>query len=311
MRVVFMGTPDPAAVSLRAVAAAQDVVSVYTQPDRPAGRGLDVRSSPVKSAARALGLGVQEPASLKDADEHGRLRELEPDAIAVVAYGQILPPEVLDIPRLGCVNLHFSLLPKWRGAAPVERALIAGERLTGVTTMLMDAGLDTGPILLQERDHVAPEDTGGAVLERLAALGAALLVRTLAGLEGGTVTPKPQPDISASYARRITSTDAELVFEMPAARLVDLVRALNPDPGAFTWYRGRRLKVWGVRAIPGSGQAGTIAAVADEGPDIQTADGRVRLLEVQPEGKKRMSGQEFVRGYRPAVREALGAHDTP
>lgn len=302
-----MGTPDTSVPSLDALSGAHDVVCVYTQPERPKGRGLEPAPSPVKAAAAALGLDVHEPPSLADPAEHERLRSLRPDVVCVVAYGHILPPEILATPPSGCVNVHFSLLPRWRGAAPVARAIMAGDRVTGVTTMLMDEGLDTGPILLQERQRIGPDDDAGVVTARLAELGAGLLVRTLEGLAAGTVRPKAQPSSGATYARKLRPEEGELAFELPAARLAAHVRGLAPEPGAYTWFRSRRLKVFRVREVPGAGEPGTVAAAADDGPEVQTGDGRLRLLEVQPEGKRRMSGGEFVRGYRPAVREHLGS----
>jgi methionyl-tRNA formyltransferase len=307
MRIVFMGTPRASAETLHALAAKHDVVLVLTQPAKPAGRGLQTRPSPVWEEAEFAGLEVAEPPTLKDELVQARLSDLAADAIVVVAFGQILPAPVLAAARLGCVNVHFSLLPRWRGAAPVERAIMAGDRFSGVTTMLMDEGLDTGPILLQEREPILESDTGGSLLERLTPVGARLLLTTLEGLESGSVKPKAQPDAAATYARRLGPREAELAFELPAKRLVDQIRALDPDPGAFTWFRGRRLKVWRGAALPGSGRAGSIATVDASGPDVATGDGRLRLLELQPEGRNRMTGAEFVRGYRPAVREDLGA----
>src|SRR3990170_345600 len=221
MRAVFMGTPEASVPSLRALSTGHEVAAVYTQPERPRGRGLEVQPSPVKSAALEVGLEVIEPKTLKDPEEHERMRTLRPDVVCVVAFGQILPEEVLAIPPKGCVNVHFSLLPRWRGAAPVERAIMSGDKVTGVTTMLMDPGLDTGPILLQERERILPEDTGGALLSRLAELGSRLLLRTLDGLSDGTLTPRPQPDEAATYARKLRPEEAELAFELAAVRLVD------------------------------------------------------------------------------------------
>lgn len=301
-----MGTPPAAVPSLRAVAAAHEVAAVYTQPDRPSGRGLKVQPSAVKDAAVELGLHVLEPSTLKTPEEHDRLRALAPDAVTVVAYGQILPPEILETPRIGCVNVHFSLLPKWRGAAPVERAIMAGDRLTGITTMLMDPGLDTGPILLQERVAIEPDDTTGTLLERLAEIGAAQLVVTLERLESGAVRPRPQPEVAATYARKIRPEEAEVSFRLPAERIVNQIRALNPEPGAFTWFRARRLKVWRASERSGEGVPGVVVASDDEGPQVQAGRGRLLLEEVQPEGKRRMSGAEFAHGYRPAPGEQLG-----
>jgi methionyl-tRNA formyltransferase len=281
MRVVFMGTPAAAVPTLRAVHQSFDVAAVYTRPDKAKGRGLRLEASPVKKVATELGIRVEQPKSLKN--DVQTLRDLAPDVILVVAYGAILRPDVLDIPKLGCVNVHFSLLPRWRGAAPVERAIVAGDERTGVATMLMDEGLDTGPILLQEPEEIRPDDTTGTLTSRLAELGAELAVRTLHALEQGKVTPRPQPAEGDTYAAKIEPTDAHLDPSLPADVLARTVRAMNPSPGAYVSFRGKRLKVWR-------------AAVGSDG--VVIGDG-LRLLEVQPEGKKRMSADEFARGYRP------------
>ncbi len=299
MRVVFMGTPDAAVPTLRALAAAHDVVAVYTRPDKPRGRGLRTEASPVKVAAQELGAEIVQPAKLRGGAE--QLVAFAPDAVVVVAYGAILPPEVLAVPELGCVNVHFSLLPRWRGAAPVERAILAGDQRTGVTTMLMDEGLDTGPALLVESVDIGPEDTTGTVRSRLAELGAALLVRTLDGLASGTVTPQPQDDDGVTYASKVDPDESRLDPSEPAAVLERKVRAFHPAPGAFLPFRGKRLKVWRATVGPGGGDEGTFVGGA-----VQTSDGRLRLDEVQPEGKRRMSGAEFVNGYRPKDGESIG-----
>ncbi len=306
MRVVFMGTPEAAVPSLHAVADAYDVVAVYTQPDRPKGRGRRAAPSPVKVAAQHLGVEVVEPASLRAPEEVERLRTYGPDAVAVVAFGQILTPAILEVPALGCVNVHFSLLPRWRGAAPVARAILAGDRVTGVTTMLMDPGLDTGPVLLTASEPIRDDDTGGDLTARLATLGAALLVRTLDGLSADTLTPRPQPDEGATYAKKIEAAEGELDLSEPAEDLARRVRALYPHPGTHTSFRGKRLKVWSAVSEAGDGIPGEIVEAAGPGVVVACGRGRLRLLEVQPEGKRRMSGEEFARGYRPAPGESLG-----
>ncbi|HYZ91477.1 MAG TPA: methionyl-tRNA formyltransferase [Actinomycetota bacterium] len=285
MRLVFMGTPEAAVPSLRAVAERFDVVEVYTRRDRPKGRGRKVAPSPVKVAAEELQLRIVQPKTLRDQAEH--LRSLGLDAIAVVAYGMILPAGVLDAPRLGCVNVHFSLLPRWRGAAPVEHAILAGDERTGVTTMLMDAGLDTGPALYERVVSIAPDDTTGTLTQRLAALAPDLLVRTIEDLDAGSVRPRPQDEGAATLAPKIEPSHARLDPGRPAAELARVVRAMNPAPGAYVDFRDGRLKVW--QASVDSG----------EGPPLQTAQGRLVLVEVQPEGRKRMPGDAFIRGYRP------------
>jgi methionyl-tRNA formyltransferase len=299
MRVVFMGTPDAAVPTLRALAGTHDVVAAYTRPDKPKGRGLRVEASPVKTAAVELGIEVVQPKRLRAGAE--QLAAFAPDVVVVVAYGAILPPDLLAVPAIGCVNVHFSLLPRWRGAAPVERAILAGDERTGVTTMLMDEGLDTGPMLLVEAIDIAPDDTTGTMRERLAEIGAPLLVRTLEGLAAGDVAPKPQGEAGVTYADKIDADEARLDPSVPAAALERKVRAFHPAPGAFLPFRNKRLKVWRASVEPGSGDAGTFAGGA-----VQTPDGRLRLNEVQPEGKRRMSGGEFVNGYRPKDGEAIG-----
>lgn len=304
MRLAFMGTPEAAVPTLRQLVSAFDVVEVYTRRDRPKGRGRRLAESPVKLAASELGLPIVQPKSLRGEAEH--LRSLDLDAIAVVAYGMLLPPDVLASTRLGCVNVHFSLLPRWRGAAPVEHAILAGDERTGVTTMLMDEGMDTGPALYEETVVIAPDDTTGTLTERLADLAPELLVRTLEDLDAGSVEPRPQDDALATLAPKITPADAELDPRRPADELELRVRAMNPAPGAFFEFRGGRLKVWNAAADAGRGAPGMIVL---DGPDVavQTRSGRLRLLEVQPEGKNRMAGDAFVRGYHPEVGNQVGS----
>jgi methionyl-tRNA formyltransferase len=292
MRIVFMGTPGAAVPALRALNAEHEVVEVYTRPDKPRGRGLKLEASDVKIAAEELGLRVVQPKRLRAQAE--ALAQLEPDAICVVAYGALLPPEVLEVPRLGCVNVHFSLLPRWRGAAPVERAILAGDERTGVTTMLMDEGLDTGPILLQVPVGITADDTSGSLRAKLADIGAPLLVRSVGELASGALTPQPQPDDGVTTADKIDPAEAELDPTGSATILERKVRAFDPAPGAFLSFRGKRLKVWRAAAEAGAGEPGRL-----QGSSLQTADGRLELLVVQPEGKRRMSGEEFARGYRP------------
>jgi methionyl-tRNA formyltransferase len=302
VRIVFMGTPEASVPSLRALADAFDVVGVYTRRDRPQGRGLKLTPSPVKAAAIELGLTLEQPKTLRTQAAH--LAGLAPDAIAVVAYGMLLPPDVLDVPRLGCVNVHFSLLPRWRGAAPVERAIMAGDDRTGVVTMLMDPGLDTGPVLHGETIPVGPGDTSGSLRHSLGELAPPLLVRTLRDLDAGSVTPTPQDDAAATLAPKIEPHEAELDPARPAIELERVVRAMDPSPGAFIRFRGGRLKVWRASVEPGDGAPATVADAA--GFSVQTAVGRLRLDEVQAEGKRRMSAEEFARGRRPVPGEAIG-----
>lgn len=304
MRVVFVGTPAAAVPSLRAVHEAFETAAVYTRPDRPRGRGRHVSPSPVKEEAVALGLRVEQPTSLRKEAE--RLTEIAPDVIAVVAYGMILPKSVLDVPKLGCVNVHFSLLPRWRGAAPVERAIAAGDVKTGVCTMLMDEGMDTGPVLMRAEVPIAEHDTTGTVTGLLAIIGGGLLVRTLVALEDGTITPQPQPDKGAVLAPKISVEEAELDPGRPAVELWRKVRAFDPAPGAYTWIDGRRVKVWRATVGPGEGEPGRVAAVGDESIDVQTSAGRLHVLELQAEGKRRMRASDFLRGHRVQPGAAVG-----
>jgi methionyl-tRNA formyltransferase len=297
-----MGTPEAAVPTLRSLAASHEVVGVYTRPDRPRGRGLRMAASPVKEAAAELGLPVFQPRTLREEGE--RLRGLAPDAVVVVAYGIILPAGVLAVPRLGCVNVHFSLLPRWRGAAPVARAILAGDERTGITTMLMDEGLDTGPILYREVVAIAPDDTTGTLTRRLAELAPGLVARSLEDLDTGRITPQPQEEAGATVAPKVEPEEAALDPRLGAAALERAVRAFDPFPGAHVGFRGRRLKVWKAAVRAGAGDPGTMV-VADDGPALQTSDGRLLLAVVQPEGKRRMTGAEFVRGYRPAPGERL------
>ncbi|MGH2758773.1 MAG: methionyl-tRNA formyltransferase [Actinomycetota bacterium] len=308
MRVVFMGTPEAAVPSLRTLARSFDVVGVYTRRDRPRGRGRKVSPLPVKEAATELGLQIVQPKSLRG--EAGALRALEPDAIAVVAYGMILPAGVLDVPRLGCVNVHFSLLPRWRGAAPVERAILAGDESTGVVTMLMDPGLDTGPMLYREELDIGPNDTTGTLTRRLAEIAAPLLVRTLNDLDAGSVVPTPQDDAAATLAPKVEASEAELDTRRPAAELERRVRAMAPSPGAFLWFRGRRLKVLRATLAEGEGEEGSVVDAEGDVFAVQTTEGRLRLAEVQPEGKRPMAAGAYVRGHRPGVGEPIGPSAT-
>lgn len=318
LRVVFMGTPDFSVPSLEALlGAGHDVVAVYTQPDRPRGRGRRLTFSPVKEAALKAGIEVYQPRSLRDEGVLDELRRGRPDVIVVVAYGQLLPKAVLELPPLGCVNVHASLLPRHRGAAPIQAALAAGDAVTGVTTMFMDEGLDTGDIILKRELPIAPDDDAGSLHDRLAIAGAELLVETLARLEAGDESRTPQDDGLATYAPRLTKDDARIRWTGAADDVVNHVRAFAPRPGAFTWHRGRALKVLeartaskaGAKEAEGSGPGdtaggavasapGTFLEVAGEGIAVAAGRGRVLLTRVQPPGRAPMSGRDFANGFR-------------
>jgi len=301
MRLVFAGTPEPALPSLEALLASRhEVVAVLTRPDAPAGRGRTLRPSPVRERAEAAGLEVLTPVHPRDQDFQARLRELAPDCCPVVAYGALVPPAVLDIPVHGWVNLHFSLLPAWRGAAPVQHAVLAGDEATGATTFRLEQGLDTGPVFGVTTEEVGPRDTSGDLLERLAVAGAGLLVVTLDAIEDGSVQPTPQPADGVSLAPKITVEDARVDWTAPALRVDRLVRACTPAPGAWTTLRGKRVKLGPVtmteqRLAPGELRDGLVG----------TATTAVRLGGVRPEGKAAMAATDWLRGLRLAPGEAF------
>jgi methionyl-tRNA formyltransferase len=314
VRVAFFGTPEPAVLALEALLASRhEVVCVVTRPDRPRGRSGRPEPPPVAARARTVGLPLVQPETPREESFAARLASFRPDAGAVVAYGHILPPEVLAVPPRGFVNVHFSLLPRYRGAAPVQRAIMAGERETGVTTFLLEPTLDTGPVLLRERVAIGPEDTAGSLLERLAPLGARLLVRSLDALEAGTARPVPQDDALATPAPKVSDEETWIDWRLPARRVVDLVRALDPAPGARTRFRGRLLKVWRARAVDAPGgvagpgaRPGTLLDAGRERLVVAAGEGAVELLEVQLEGGRRLEAASFARGHRPRPGEALG-----
>ena len=304
-RVAFFGTPNVAVPALEAVAAADDLtlVAVVTNPDRPRGRRGTPQPPPVKEAAALLDVPVLQPQRpVEIADD---LRDLDLDVCAVVAYGALLPRRVLDVARDGFVNLHFSLLPRWRGAAPVQHAIRTGERRTGITTFVLDEGMDTGPVLDQVTVDIDPDETAGDLLDRLAGLGAGVLVRSLRSLAAGTA-PTPQPGEGATLAPKITPADVHIDWDAPARAIVDLVRSANPAPGAHTTFRDKRLKVWRARVADHTGAAGTVVDGDAGGVTVAAADGAVVLTEVQPEGKARMPGDAFANGYQPRPGETLG-----
>ncbi|HUO80920.1 MAG TPA: methionyl-tRNA formyltransferase [Steroidobacteraceae bacterium] len=312
LAVVYAGTPEFAVPALEAiVAAGHRVAAVYTQPDRPAGRGRALAASPVKRRALELGLALRQPATLADPAEIAALRALAPDVVAVAAYGLLLPPAALAVPRLGCLNIHASLLPRWRGAAPIQRALLAGDAETGVSIMRMEAGLDTGPVYATERLPIGPRDTAGELGARLAALGARALVETLAALEHGAPAAVPQPAEGVSYARKLDKREAPLDWTQPAAALERQVRAFVPWPVAETRWRGAPLRVHAALAVAGAAGAapGTVVAADAAGLEVATGDGRLRLTQVQVAGRRVVAAAEFARGearHGPLLGERLG-----
>lgn len=310
MRVVFFGTPEPASLALDALLdSAHEVAAVVTQPDRPKGRSGRPTPSPLKERALAAGLPVLQPSSPRDPGFVEALAAFAPDVCAVVAYGHILPPEVLAVPPRGFVNVHFSLLPRYRGAAPVQRALMAGETETGVTTFLLEPSLDTGPVLLVAREPITPDDTSGTLMERLARRGAQLLIETLDSIEADALSPRPQDPAIATGAPKIKPEEGWIDWSRSAKEIADRVRALNPAPGAYTSYRGKRLKVWRASARAGSqsAQPGAVVEVGKESLAVATGDGILELHDVQLEGGKRLAAGDFVRGHKPENGEILGA----
>jgi methionyl-tRNA formyltransferase len=297
LRLAFMGTPAFAAETLGALlAAGHDVVCVYCQPPRPAGRGKRPRPSPVQELAEARGLRLRMPVSLKSAEEADAFRALNLDAAVVVAYGLILPKAILEAPRFGCLNLHASLLPRWRGAAPVQRAILAGDEETGVSIMRMDEGLDTGPVLATRKVPITGATTAGSLHDELAAAGAPLVVETLEKLAVGAVDPVPQPEDGASYASKIDKGEARIDWSRPAAEIERLIRGLHPHPGAFFTCLGSRIKVHCAEVIAReSGRdPGT---VLDDELSIACGQGVLRLTRLQREGRAPMTASEFLRGF--------------
>ena len=300
VRTVFMGTPEFAVPSLeRLVQAQYRVVAVYTTPDRPAGRGRALVASPVKAAALRLGLPVEQPASLREAGAAAALAAYRPDVIVVAAFGQILPKAVLQIPRYGCINIHPSLLPRFRGASPVATALLAGDGFTGASIMLMDEGLDTGPVLMRAAVPVAPRDNTGSLSEKLSLIAASLLLEALAGWTRGQIKPRPQDPAAATYCDEISKEAGEIDWRLPAVDIWRRVRAYNPWPGAYTRWQGRQLKIVAAEPLPeGAGAAPGQVAARGAGFGIGTGVGVLGVSAVQLEGKRAMSAAEFLRGQR-------------
>jgi methionyl-tRNA formyltransferase len=297
LRVVFAGTPPFAAQALEALAAAgHEIALVLTQPDRPAGRGLKLTPSAVALAAERRGLPLHKPRSLKDEAAVLPLRALSPDVMVVAAYGLLLPQPVLDIPARGCLNIHASLLPRWRGAAPVQRAILAGDRVTGISIMQMDAGLDTGPVLAVAEIPIAADDDAGALTARLAALGAESIVSALQELP--RLVPRPQDNASATYAAKITPVEAVLDWTRAAEELARHVRAFNPVPGAFTRLGGEVVKVWQAAPSAGEGEPGRVLRDASGGLTVACGRGALELRLVQRAGGRRIAGSEFARGAK-------------
>lgn len=307
MRFVFMGSPQFAVPPLEYLLDSYPVAAVYTQPDKPTGRGRELAPPPVKRAAQARGLTVIQPASLKERGVVEQLKGFKPDIIVVAAFGQILPKPVLTLPRLGCLNIHPSLLPRFRGASPVASAILAGDDFTGVSIMVMDEGLDTGPVLARAQIPISPQDTTGSLTAKLSWLGARLLGEVLVGWTRGELTPRPQDESGASYCGTFSKEEGEIDWRLPAVDIWRRVRAFNPWPGCHTRWRGKSLKI--IEAVPldeeKTSKAGQVVALTREGFGVGTGDGVLGILKVQLEGKRAMSAAEFLRGQREFVGAVL------
>ncbi len=308
MRVVFMGTPRFAVPSLEALAADFEVLAVVSQPDRPRGRGLKVAPTPVKARALDLGLKVLQPARVRDPGFLEELTRLSPDIILVAAYSRLIPPAILELPRLGCINLHPSLLPRYRGAIPIQAALMNGDSETGLTTFLMDEGYDTGDLLMQVRVPIGPEETGQQLAERLAVQGGEVLVQTVRGLHDGTLSATPQPP-EGDYTRPLRKEDLLVDWSLPASRVRDFLRALAHDPAASTSWRGEPVKLGRAELCPGAeAEPGTVVALERGlGPVVATGQGAILLKELKPAGKGWMDGWAFVQGRRVQLGESFGS----
>jgi len=302
MRIVFMGTPDFAVASLDALIKNPflDVVAVYTQPDKYRGKKAQVAYSPVKIKAMEFDIPVYTPVKIREPENIERLKELAPDVIVVAAFGQILPKEILELPKYGCINVHASLLPKYRGASPIQKVILDGEEETGVTIMQMAQGLDTGDMLACVKTDILPTDTGETLHDRLAALSGPLLIRTLDAIENGEVVPEPQEDALSCYAGMIHKEDGFLDFTQSAAALERAVRAYYPWPGAFTYVNGQQLNILKAKVLPGSTamEPGTVMSVTRDGINIQTGDGILTVTELKLQGKKAMSVRDFLNGNK-------------
>ncbi len=311
MKIVYMGTPDFAVAPLEAILkAGHEVTAVVTQPDRQKGRGREVQYSPVKECALSYGIPVLQPLKIKEKDAVEELRKYPADIFVVAAFGQLLSEEILNMPRFGCINIHASLLPAYRGAAPIQWCVINGEEKTGVTIMQMAKGMDTGDILLQKEVVLDEKETGGSLFDRLMETGAELIVEALPKIEAGELIPVVQKEELATYAGKITKDMGNIDFAKSAVTIERLIRGLNPWPSAFTHYKGKILKIWEADVVSECVNAenpvpGTVIAMDKESFTLATGEGALRIRSLQPEGKKRMSCAEFMRGYEVKVGEAL------
>ena len=308
MKIIFMGTPALAVPSLDVLRDEHEIILAVTQPDKPAGRGHQLAASPVKQRAIECGIAVSQPERARDEEFVEQLRELAPDAIAVVAYGQILPRAILELAPRGCVNLHFSLLPRWRGAAPVQRAILNGDTTTGVTTQWMAEKLDAGDVILQREVEIAPDETSGQLLERLTPIGAEVLRETMQLLERGEAPRTPQDESAVTMAPSIKKEEGQVDWSDAASNIINRVRAMNPWPTAWCNFHAQPLKIWKatVESQSSSGPPGRVLALTAEGITVATGDGAVLLMEIQAPGKPRMKAADWARGARLEVGQQLG-----
>jgi methionyl-tRNA formyltransferase len=311
-RIIFMGTPDFAVPVLNRLIETQQVVGVVTQPDRPAGRGKKLRPSPVKVVAEAAGIPIYQPKSLRSEKAAAPLRQWQPDIIIVAAFGQILRPHVLNLPPLGCLNIHASLLPRWRGASPIQHAIMAGDAETGVTLMQMDVGLDTGAMFVKQAIPIQPDETAASLHDRLAELGAVMIEEHLADIVNGRIPPTPQDDSLSTYAPMISKADGALDWDKTSAELDRHIRAMTPWPGAFTFWDGQLLKVQAAEMVYGRLPAGVPGQVVMVGETavVLTQDGGLALTQIQLAGKRAMSSHDFLRGQPDFIGSILGANLT-
>lgn len=314
MKIIFMGTPDFAVGTLDALhEAGHEILAAVSQPDRPQGRHSELKPTPVKARAMELGIPVLQPENPNDPAFLKELKRLGPEVIVVTAYGRILKHELLSLPAFGCINVHASLLPRWRGAAPIQWAVIEGDAKAGVSTMMMDEGLDTGDILMTEEIIPAPDETGGSLFDKLSVLGGELIVKTLKALQEGTLTRTPQPSEGMTYAKILTKDMGKIFWTEDAAKIERLIRGLSPWPGTFTHAGGKLLKIHKARPVSGEdpgtagGEYGNLTPgtviTAENRLFVKCGSGFLELLEVQPEGKKRMAAEDYIRGYHPDMFE--------
>ena len=307
MKIIFMGTPDFAAASLEAlIASRHEIQAVVTQPDKPKGRKGELTPAPVKVIAKREGIKVYQPLKVRDEEFVDTLRAYNPDVMVVVAFGQIIPLSILKMPKYGCVNIHGSLLPKYRGAAPIQWAVLDGEKETGITTILMDEGIDTGDILLKKTIKIDADETSGSLFDKLKALGAKTILETLDELEKGSITPTKQGESPTAYAKMLTKAMGLIDFTRSAKELDCFVRGMDPWPSAYTLLAGKTLKLWKVRAVEKSGKAGSVIEIGKESFTIACGEGAIEVLEVQLEGKKRMSAGDFLKGSTLNKGQELG-----